>query len=180
MAYKDPTCSCLASLFIRLLVEDLNEFAYNAEISGISYNISLSVYGIIVSNHRLICYKFVAKTIHYSVLNNISTISAATRHLHDCMSLQVQISGYNHKQPILLSKIMSKLSKFTVDDKQFEIEKEVLTRQLRNFKAEQPHTHAKYYLSLLTDNMAWTKEELASAVEGTCTCLCKFGCYMYT
>ena len=96
------------------------------------------------------------------------------------MSLQVQISGYNHKQPILLSKIMSKLSKFTVDDKQFEIEKEVLTRQLRNFKAEQPHTHAKYYLSLLTDNMAWTKEELASAVEGTCTCLCKFGCYMYT
>ncbi len=91
------------------------------------------------------------------------------------MSLQVQISGYNHKQPILLSKIMSKLSKFTVNDKQFEIEKEVLTRQLRNFKAEQPHTHAKYYLSLLTDNMAWTKEELASAVEG----ICKLA-YMYT
>lgn len=56
LAYKDPTCSCLASLFVRLLVEDLNEFAYNAEISGINYSISLSVYGIIVS--RIIVFNF--------------------------------------------------------------------------------------------------------------------------
>ncbi len=49
MAYKDPTCACLATLFVRLLLEDLNEFAYNAEISGINYSIMLSVYGIIVS-----------------------------------------------------------------------------------------------------------------------------------
>ncbi len=74
--------------------------------------------------------------------------------------------GYNHKQPILLSKITSKLSKFSVDVHHFEIEKEVLARQLRNFKAEQPHTHAKYFLSVLTDNMAWTKEELGTAIEG--------------
>lgn len=74
--------------------------------------------------------------------------------------------GYNHKQPILLTKIMSKLSKFSVDDGRFEIEREVVSRQLRNFKAEQPHSHAKYYLSMLTDNMAWTKEELSAAIEG--------------
>ncbi len=77
--------------------------------------------------------------------------------------------GYNHKQPILLSKITSKLSKFLVNNQRFEIEKEVLSRHLRNFKAEQPHTHAKYYLSVLTDNMVWTKEELATAIEGQCS-----------
>lgn len=85
-------------------------------------------------------------------------------------SVQVQVSGYNHKQPILLSKIMNKLSVFSVDDKRFEIEKEILARQLRNFKAEQPYTHTQYYLNLLMDNCVWSKEELASALDGMDYC----------
>ena len=80
------------------------------------------------------------------------------------------MSGYNHKQPILLSKIINKLSVFSVDDKRFEIEKEILARQLRNFKAEQPYTHTRYYLNLLMDDCVWSKEELASALDGTDYC----------
>ena len=65
---------------------------------------------------------------------------------------------------------MNRLTNFTVDHKRFEIQKELLTRKLRNFKAEQPHTHAMYYVSLLMDNCVWTKEELASALDGAGRC----------
>lgn len=69
-----------------------------------------------------------------------------------------------------MKKIMNHLTKFTVDHKRFEIQKELLTRQLRNFKAEQPHTHAMYYVTVLMDNVIWTKEELALALDGVGKC----------
>lgn len=61
---------------------------------------------------------------------------------------------------------MTKMTQFTVDFKRFEIHKELLSRQLRNFKAEQPYMHAVYYNNMLLDNKFWTKEELAEAIEG--------------
>ena len=68
---------------------------------------------------------------------------------------------------------MSNLANFKVDPKRFSIYKEVMTRQLRDFKAEQPHRHAIYYTSILLDSHAWTKEDLAEALEGECVfCVC--------
>ena len=46
VAYQDPTNWCLMLLFAQMLKDAVNEYAYNAEIAGISYNIAVSVYGI--------------------------------------------------------------------------------------------------------------------------------------
>ena len=82
--------------------------------------------------------------------------------------MQVEVRGYSHKQAILLSKMLSRMMQFSVDPKRFEIYKEIVLRQLRNFKAEQPYKHAMFYNALLLDSVAWTKEELAEALEGLC------------
>lgn len=39
-------------------------------------------------------------------------------------------------------------------------------RSLRNFKMEEPHAHAIYYLSMLMFYSQWTKDELIDALEG--------------
>ena len=72
----------------------------------------------------------------------------------------------NHKQSILLSKIMNKLANFKVDPKKFAIYHEIIRRKLRNFQAEQPHRHAIYYTSILLDSQMWSTEDLAEALEG--------------
>lgn len=41
-------------------------------------------------------------------------------------------------------------------------------RSLNNFRAEQPHQHAMYYLRLLMTEVAWTKDELKEALDGKC------------
>ncbi len=46
MAYKDPLCNSEMTLFVSLLVDDLKEYTYNAEMAGIEYKISNDVYGI--------------------------------------------------------------------------------------------------------------------------------------
>ena len=76
------------------------------------------------------------------------------------------MAGYNHKQSILLQKIVEKTSHFIVDPKRFDVFKELLTRQLHNFRAEQPYSHAVYYGDVLLDSLVWTKEELAEALNG--------------
>ena len=58
------------------------------------------------------------------------------------------------------------MSHFTVDPKRFDVFKELLARQLHNFRAEQPYSHAVYYGDVLLDNMVWTKEEMAEALGG--------------
>lgn len=40
------------------------------------------------------------------------------------LCVQLGVGGYNHKQHVLLSKIMEKLTNFQIDPKRFEILKE--------------------------------------------------------
>ena len=39
-------------------------------------------------------------------------------------------------------------------------------RGLKNFKAEQPHQHAIYYMNVIMSEQMWTKEELLDATDG--------------
>ncbi|CAH1389545.1 unnamed protein product [Nezara viridula] len=75
------------------------------------------------------------------------------------------IGGYNHKQKILLEKIMEKMTNFEIDPKRFEILKENYIRGLKNFEIEQPYQHANYYLAVLLAEQSWTKSELLAATE---------------
>ena len=49
LAYVDP-CHCnMAHLFVELLKDSLNEYAYAAEIAGVHYKLENTMYGIFVS-----------------------------------------------------------------------------------------------------------------------------------
>ncbi|XP_046508337.1 insulin-degrading enzyme isoform X2 [Equus quagga] len=80
-------------------------------------------------------------------------------------AILLSVKGYNDKQPILLKKIIEKMATFEIDEKRFEIIKEAYMRSLNNFRAEQPHQHAMYYLRLLMTEVAWTKDELKEALD---------------
>lgn len=75
------------------------------------------------------------------------------------------ISGYSHKQSVLLKRVLDHLFKFDFDSRRFEIYKEKLARSLKNYQADQPYQHAIYYLALILTEHAWTKQELTDAVE---------------
>uniref|UniRef100_H9GBN3 Insulin degrading enzyme n=1 Tax=Anolis carolinensis TaxID=28377 RepID=H9GBN3_ANOCA len=80
-------------------------------------------------------------------------------------AILLSVKGYNDKQHILLKKIVEKMATFEIDEKRFEIIKEAYMRSLNNFRAEQPHQHAMYYLRLLMTEVAWTKDELKEALD---------------
>ncbi|XP_069609891.1 insulin-degrading enzyme isoform X2 [Ranitomeya imitator] len=80
-------------------------------------------------------------------------------------AILLSVKGYSDKQHILLRKIVEKMATFEIDEKRFEIIKEAYMRSLNNFRAEQPHQHAMYYLRLLMTEVAWTKDELREALE---------------
>ncbi|XP_067091870.1 insulin-degrading enzyme isoform X2 [Osmerus mordax] len=80
-------------------------------------------------------------------------------------AILLSVKGYNDKQDILLRKIIEKMATFEIDEKRFDIIKEAYMRSLNNFRAEQPHQHAMYYLRLLMTEVAWTKDELKEALD---------------
>ncbi|KAM4032052.1 insulin-degrading enzyme isoform 1-T1 [Anomaloglossus baeobatrachus] len=123
-AYVDPLHCNMAYLYLELLKDSLNEYAYAAELAGLNYDLQNTIYGMYLS-----------------------------------------VKGYNDKQHILLRKIIEKMATFEIDEKRFEIIKEAYMRSLNNFRAEQPHQHAMYYLRLLMTEVAWTKDELREALE---------------
>ncbi|XP_043912628.1 insulin-degrading enzyme isoform X1 [Protopterus annectens] len=123
-AYVDPLHCNMAYLYLELLKDSLNEYAYAAELAGLSYDLQNTIYGMYLS-----------------------------------------VKGYNDKQHILLKKIVEKMATFEIDEKRFEIIKEAYMRSLNNFRAEQPHQHAMYYLRLLMTEVAWTKDELKDALD---------------
>ncbi|CAJ0917258.1 unnamed protein product [Ranitomeya imitator] len=123
-AYVDPLHCNMAYLYLELLKDSLNEYAYAAELAGLNYDLQNTIYGMYLS-----------------------------------------VKGYSDKQHILLRKIVEKMATFEIDEKRFEIIKEAYMRSLNNFRAEQPHQHAMYYLRLLMTEVAWTKDELREALE---------------
>ena len=53
LAYVDP-CHCnMAHLFVELLKDSLNEYAYAAEIAGVHYKLENTMYGIFVSTAHI-------------------------------------------------------------------------------------------------------------------------------
>ncbi|XP_029847495.1 insulin-degrading enzyme isoform X2 [Ixodes scapularis] len=77
----------------------------------------------------------------------------------------LSIKGYNDKQHVLLSKIMDKMTNFTVDQQRFDILKEAYIRGLKNFNAEPPHQHAVYYTYMLLAQKVWSHGEMLEATE---------------
>ena len=51
LAYRDPLHCNMNRLFVMLLKDSLTEYAYDAELAGLKYNVDVSIYGIIVSKN---------------------------------------------------------------------------------------------------------------------------------
>ncbi len=49
LAYRDPLHCNMNRLFVMLLKDSLTEYAYDAELAGLKYNVDVSIYGINVS-----------------------------------------------------------------------------------------------------------------------------------
>lgn len=50
-AYVDPLHCNMAYLYLELLKDSLNEYAYAAELAGLSYDLQSTIYGMYVSTH---------------------------------------------------------------------------------------------------------------------------------
>ncbi|KAK2490270.1 hypothetical protein MC885_013819 [Smutsia gigantea] len=171
-AYVDPLHCNMAYLYLELLKDSLNEYAYAAELAGLSYDLQNTIYGIryIYADplHCNMTYLFIRllkdDLKEYTYAARLSGLSYGIASGMNAILLSVK--GYNDKQPILLKKIIEKMAAFEIDEKRFEIIKEAYMRSLNNFRAEQPHQHAMYYLRLLMTEVAWTKDELKEALDG--------------
>ena len=64
-----------------------------------------------------------------------------------------------------MEKIFTRFTEYEVDEDRYKILKEAYVRGLKNFKMEQPYSHASYRNNLLLAQRFWTKEELLAAVE---------------
>lgn len=62
---------------------------------------------------------------------------------------QVVVNGYDHKLGVLLDCVLEKIVNFTVDEKRFEMLKDLYWRTLKNWEDEQPYSHSSYYMSYL-------------------------------
>lgn len=144
--YSDPLNCNLTHIFVQLFKDHLNEYLYAADLAGLRLSVNNTTYGISVRN-----------------INNFVTYNRII--LKKFLTLQVLVSGYNHKQKVFLEKILDHLFKFEIDEKRFEILKEQYKRSLKNFNAEQPYQQAIYYLALILTEQAWLKQELIDATE---------------
>ncbi|XP_065350636.1 insulin-degrading enzyme-like [Cloeon dipterum] len=79
--------------------------------------------------------------------------------------LMVLIAGFNDKLDILLTKVLDTLINLEVDEKRYEIFKESYERNLKNFAAEQPYTHAGHYLGACLVEKRWLYTELLEATK---------------
>ncbi|KAH0623624.1 hypothetical protein JD844_006573 [Phrynosoma platyrhinos] len=185
-AYVDPLHCNMAYLYLELLKDSLNEYAYAAELAGLNYDLQNTIYGMYnIGYEAAYTYSSVIRYLYADPLHCNMTY-LLIRLLKDDLkeytyaarlsglvyaiasgmnAILLSVKGYNDKQHILLKKIIEKMTTFEIDEKRFEIIKEAYMRSLNNFRAEQPHQHAMYYLRLLMTEVAWTKDELKEALD---------------
>ena len=143
-SYADPRSIVLTQLFSQIFSDELNEYAYNADLAGLRYHLDATV--------SLPSYFFTF---------NIQLLPLFVQ-FH---GIGLQIFGYSHKQQILLDKILDKMCEFNPDPARFKVIKEAFIRNLQNFRAEQPYRHAVYYTAVCSSDTRWTNAEMLQAIE---------------
>ena len=73
--------------------------------------------------------------------------------------LFIEVSGYNHKLPVLLEQVLITMRDLEIKDDRFEIIKERLTRGYQNWEFQQPFHQVGDYLSWLTAENDYVVEQ---------------------
>lgn len=79
--------------------------------------------------------------------------------------LDIQVSGYNDKMPVLLEKVLVSMRDLEVKQDRFEIVKEALLRGLRNFEYTEPFRQVSTYTRWLIAERSWAQFELTEELE---------------
>eukprot|EP00188_Purpureofilum_apyrenoidigerum_P003990 Plantae.Rhodophyta-Purpureofilum_apyrenoidigerum.ctg4336.p1 GENE.Plantae.Rhodophyta-Purpureofilum_apyrenoidigerum.ctg4336~~Plantae.Rhodophyta-Purpureofilum_apyrenoidigerum.ctg4336.p1 ORF type:complete len:995 (-),score=223.91 Plantae.Rhodophyta-Purpureofilum_apyrenoidigerum.ctg4336:406-3390(-) len=112
--YSSARNHVLMTLFTLLLRDTLNEFAYDAEIAGLRYDVAAIANGV-----------------------------------------RLTFQGYTERLEKLVDAVVSKMGSYTVDLTRFELIKEELKRDYRNFFQDQPYEHSLYTLYYLLELRRW-------------------------
>ncbi|RPB03877.1 LuxS/MPP-like metallohydrolase [Choiromyces venosus 120613-1] len=119
LGYCTPGNAVRVDLYCRLVKDALNEYAYDAEIAGLEYNLWA---------------------------HNIG--------------LDLEISGYNDKMPVLLEKLLLKMRDLEITPDRFKAIKDMMARDLRNWDFAPPyHQVGEYARYLLAPNM-WLNDDI--------------------
>jgi len=113
-AYASPDAACLARLFFKLLSDELTEFAYSAELAGLSHSVRNAADGFCVG-----------------------------------------LSGYSHKLPVLLERIIQRIAHPTLDADRFAVQCELQRRTFTSFFLGSPAAMARYAASHLLEMTRW-------------------------
>ena len=101
---------------------------------------------------------------------NAFTYPAALAGLHFSLSantrgLDLQVGGYSDKQPLLLKKIVSRLTDFDAIESQYERVKAQIIREWRNADKRPPYSQLFSELSVAMFTPQWSAEEKLTALE---------------
>lgn len=78
------------------------------------------------------------------------------------LGLDVSVSGYNDKMPVLLEKVLASMRDLEVREERFHIIKERLMRNFRNWDYQQPYHQVGTYSRWLNSEKGWVNEQLLS------------------
>ena len=78
--------------------------------------------------------------------------------------IDVSVTGYNDKMPVLLEKVLVSMRDLEVRDDRFDIMKERLMRGYKNFEYQDPYTQSSSYTRYLTSETSWATFELLEEI----------------
>ena len=84
---------------------------------------------------------------------------------HTMKGLEVYVSGYNHKLPLLVTQIIRAIRNLpALPADVFERIKDKTTRAYKNFSQEQPYQHAAYDSGYMLENARWHNRDKLAAI----------------
>lgn len=95
-------------------------------------------------------------------------LTGLTYHLQSTThGVEIYLSGYQDKQPVLLSRILEKFAVLNIDVTRFADVKDRLLRSLRNYDLGMPYNNIDSYVKKIMVDKSWSVESLADALVGT-------------
>ncbi|KAG7298349.1 hypothetical protein JYU34_017951 [Plutella xylostella] len=157
LAYSEPLSCGLASLWVLLLRDKLQQGGYAAELAGLRGSVGNAKYGLSVTIDG---YDDKQHILLDKIIDELVNFKCDPKSL-----IWYTFTGVALKSNAKEKSLPSTLEKSKRKRPRFEIMKENHIRAIKNFDAEQPYQHAVYQQALCLSELAWTKGQLLEAAE---------------
>lgn len=95
--------------------------------------------------------------IEFSYYAELAGLEYSLENTTDGMTLS--LNGFNEKMYLLLEKIIEKMKSAHFNEHQFKRMKERAAKQYKNWFMDSPHSHAMYFMTLMTQEKLYTTQE---------------------